>query len=71
MKTFWILFNLLVLPLTSAMAQASDEVAMADTFRQDGKIYVVVAVLSIILVGIFIYLMSIDAKINKLEKEDE
>jgi CcmD family protein len=71
MKTFWILFNLLVLSITSVMAQASEEVAMADTFRQEGKIYVVVAVLVIILIGIFAYLMSIDAKMNKLEKEEE
>lgn len=34
-----------------------------------GKIFVVVAVLSIILVGIFVYLFVIDRKIGKLEKE--
>lgn len=35
------------------------------------KIYVVVAVLSIILVGIAIYLVSLDGKIKKLEKKME
>jgi len=34
-----------------------------------GKIFVVVAVLAIILVGIFSYLFFMDRKINKLEKE--
>lgn len=34
-----------------------------------GKIFVVVAVLSIILVGIFVYLFVMDKKIGKLEKE--
>jgi len=34
-----------------------------------GKIFVVVAVLAIILLGIFSYLFFIDRKINKLEKE--
>jgi len=34
-----------------------------------GKIFVVVAVLAIILIGIFVYLFFIDKKINKLEKE--
>jgi CcmD family protein len=34
-----------------------------------GKIFVVVAVLATILVGIFIYIFSIDKKIGKLEKE--
>jgi CcmD family protein len=34
-----------------------------------GKIFVVVAVLSIILIGIFVYLFIMDKKIGKLEKE--
>ena len=36
-----------------------------------GKIFVVVAVLAIILVGIFTYLFFIDRKVNKLKKEIE
>lgn len=36
-----------------------------------GKIFVVVAVLSVILIGVFIYLYFIDRKIGKLEKEVE
>ena len=34
-----------------------------------GKIFVVVAVLSIILIGIFVYLFVMDKKIGTLEKE--
>ena len=34
-----------------------------------GKIFVVVAVLSIILIGIFVYLFVMDRKIGKLEQE--
>jgi CcmD family protein len=34
-----------------------------------GKIFVVVAVLSVILIGIFVYLFFMDRKIGKLEKE--
>ena len=34
-----------------------------------GKIFVVVTVLAVILVGIFIYLFFIDKKVSKLEKE--
>ena len=34
-----------------------------------GKIFVVVAVLSVILVGIFVYLFVMDKKMGKLEKE--
>jgi CcmD family protein len=36
-----------------------------------GKIFVVVAVLAIILVGVFVYLFTIDRKLRKLEKELE
>jgi CcmD family protein len=36
-----------------------------------GKIFVVVAVLAVILVGIFVYLFTIDRKVRKLEKEVE
>ena len=36
-----------------------------------GKIFVVVAVLAVILIGVFVYLFSIDLKLRKLEKEIE
>ncbi len=38
---------------------------------ENGKIFVVVAVLALILVGIFVYLFTIDRKVTKLEKEVE
>lgn len=38
---------------------------------ENGKIFVVVAVLAVILVGLFVYLFSIDRKVTKLEKEVE
>jgi CcmD family protein len=39
-----------------------------DFMRSNGKIYVVVAVVVIIVLGIFIYLLNLDKKIKKLEK---
>ena len=39
---------------------------MFDSF---GKIFVVVAVLAVILIGIIIYLFILDRKISRLEKE--
>lgn len=42
---------------------------MASTFRSEGKIYVVVAVASIVLLGIFFYLLMTDMRLKKLEKE--
>jgi len=45
------------------------EVEMADLMRSSGKIYVVVAVLTIVFVGITLYLMQIDRKVKQLEKK--
>ncbi len=45
-----------------------DVVEMADTMRSEGKIYVVVAILTTILAGLIIYLVMIDRKVTKLEK---
>ena len=41
---------------------------MADALRASGKIYVVVSVLLIILLGLFIYLINTDRKITRLER---
>jgi len=48
---------------------AGAQTAMADTMRSNGKIYVVVTVLATIFAGIFAYLVILDRKITKLEKE--
>ena len=42
---------------------------MADKFYADGKIYVVIVVLSTVLIGLAIYLFRIDRKISKIEEE--
>lgn len=56
-----------VLVLAPAIAQEALP-EMADTMRADGKIYVVVLVLATIFAGIIAYLVRIDRKISKLEK---
>lgn len=35
----------------------------------DSKLYVVVAVLAVILVGLFVYLFIMDRKVSRIEKE--
>ena len=55
--------------LISFAGQAQAQVEMADQFRADGKIYVVIAVVAVILTGIFVYLFRLDTKISKLEKQ--
>jgi CcmD family protein len=42
---------------------------MADTMRSNGKIYIVVAVCLTILVGLFLYVFSLDRKLSKAERE--
>lgn len=68
-----ILFSLSLFLVSSfsALAQTSqaEEIAMADTFRAEGKIYVVVAVILLIFAGLIVYAVSIDRKISRLEKE--
>ena len=51
-----------------SFAQSKD-VEMADAMRSNGKIYIVVAVCLTILIGLFLYVFSLDRKISKLEKE--
>jgi hypothetical protein len=41
---------------------------MADTFRAEGKIYVVVAIVLIVLAGLITYLILLDRKLSKLER---
>ena len=49
----------------------AQNVAMAETMRSNGKIYVVVAVISVIFIGLAIYLFMLDKKISKLEKRQD
>lgn len=53
--------------LSTAKSQSSE--TMASTMRSNGKIYVVVAVLATIVAGLFFYLIRIDKKVSKLEKD--
>ena len=46
------------------------KVEMADGMRQSGKIYVVIAVILTILAGLIFYLVRLDRKISRLEKEN-
>jgi hypothetical protein len=65
---FTALLLMLVLTTTPAIAQASTT-PMADLMRSEGRIYVVVAVMLTILGGLLLYLVRLDRKISKLEKE--
>jgi CcmD family protein len=63
------LWLVVIAMITGPFAFAQEQVEMADTMRSNGKIYVVVAVCLIILIGLFVYVMSVDRKLRRLEKE--
>ncbi|MFL2566827.1 MAG: CcmD family protein [Schleiferiaceae bacterium] len=50
---------------------ATRTVDMADIFRADGKIYVVLVVLGIIFGGLTLYLIYLDRKISRLERDQK
>jgi hypothetical protein len=56
---------------STAILFAQEKVEMADGMRSNGKIYVVVAVLAVILAGLFLFLINIDRKVTRLEKEKQ
>ena len=57
--------------LLCTILNAQEETGMADTMRSNGRIYVVVAVMLTILAGLIIYLVRVDRKVSKLEKENQ
>ena len=64
------LLNILFLALMPLLSLAQ-EVEMADTMRSNGKIYVVVGVIAIIFVGLLVYMVMLDRRLSKLEKEEK
>jgi hypothetical protein len=61
-----IAFLTILLPHTSN----AQDVEMADALVANGKIYVVVSVLLVLLAGIFIYLIRLDRRMSRLEKRN-
>lgn len=71
-KKIFLLFMCLYLALPAVLlAQATDPQKQYTAFdmRHNGKIYVVVSVILIIFTGLILYLIRIDRKITRLEKE--
>ena len=65
-KLFFLM--LMLLATATVFAQQAPAVEMADTMRSSGKIYVVIATIAIVFVGLAIYLFTIDRRLKKLEK---
>lgn len=69
MKKILALITLLFSTL-NLLAQNND-IEMADQLRTDGKIYIVVICIVIILVGLLIYLFALDKRLKLLEKKSD
>jgi hypothetical protein len=77
MKKFIIIFLLFI----SFSAKAQDKIGitdedyqnsgveMADKMRSEGKIYVLVSIIGLVLGGILVYMIQTDRKISGLEKK--
>ena len=52
-----------------AQTAANEAVPMADKLRADGKIWVVVAVIAVVFVGIAVNMLRLESKVGKIEKE--
>lgn len=60
---------LFVMLLSVLNGAAQDRIEMADVMRSNGKIYVVVAVVGVVLIGLLLYLVTIDRKLTAIEKK--
>ncbi|MCJ0742565.1 CcmD family protein [Pedobacter montanisoli] len=67
MKRILSILAFLTLFVQNIFAQ-NNEIEMADHLRAEGKIYVVVICIVIILLGLLAYLFSLDKKVKMLEK---
>lgn len=56
----------IVVFFNNSLAQTSE---LDKTFHESGKINVVVAVITVIFVGLVVYLIKLDRKISKIEKD--
>jgi heme/copper-type cytochrome/quinol oxidase subunit 2 len=70
-KINYILFVVLSLFSLAAVSQTANEnqPQMADEFRNSGKIYIVIMVISIIFICLIAYLVFLDLKLRKLENK--
>ncbi|HRI29782.1 MAG TPA: CcmD family protein [Chitinophagales bacterium] len=61
----------IALLINCLMALAQPAVEMADNLRASGKIYVVVVVILLIFAGLIAFLVSVERKIKRLEKNKD
>ena len=60
---------MMIMVFISYYVNAQSGAVKPDIMRSNGKIFVVMTVIVIIMTGFFIYLISVDRKLSKLEKK--
>jgi cytochrome c biogenesis protein CcdA len=68
-KTIFSLFILMLVTIFVQAQEGKSNTTFGETMRSNGRIYVVIAVILTILIGLILYLVRLDRKIRKLEKE--
>lgn len=66
-----LIFLILIIASPFILFAQENNVDMADIMRENGKIYVVVAVISVILTGFLVALISIDRRVRRMEKDNK
>ena len=70
MKLMKRMLSIFLVLMNTVLAHAQpQEIEMADGMRAEGKIYVVVAILVVILLGLIGYLVILDRKTSRLEEK--
>lgn len=64
-----VMFAVVFLASQAVCMAQNTQPEMADALRENGKIYVVVLVLATIFAGILAFLVRLERKISKLEKQ--
>ena len=64
-----VMYMITLMPIVNAQDSTGQEIEMADTFRTEGKIYVVVLVVAIVFTGLIIFAANTDRRLTKIERE--
>ena len=62
--------SVVLLLCITLLANAQGDNKQTDLMRSNGRIYVVIAVMLTILIGLVLYIARLDRKLTKLEKEN-
>ena len=65
---FIVLLVFITSPSVWAEVPQDNDIEMADLMRSNGKIYIVVAVITIIFAGLMGYMLMLDRKVKRLEQ---